>query len=154
MKTNTILRATIAAILATGFAVAPVTTFAGATVFHQNWNTNLVCYDSSYDGARVCFQMKGTWKEVSTPSGNYNYMLKGTVFSSSSYGSNSSQTTEEVQEKILVKANMPHIGRSFNTVQIVNAYNGGCTAYTTEYDYSFVNGNVTQNNYTFSENPC
>lgn len=155
MKTNTILNATVATIFIMATAVTPMTSFAGASVYRDNYDSGLICSDTALlDGNRICFQQKGTWNMVTTPSGNVNYTMKGTVFNSVGYAGYTSQTTVESNEKMLFKAGVPHNGHSFTTTSIVNSANGSCSSYTIEYDYSFANGNVTQNNYIFTSSPC
>jgi hypothetical protein len=163
MKINTILRTTLAALLTVGSTIAPISSFAGATVYRDNLDSGLVCGDvAEVDTINVptgvlyhiCYQGKGTWMQVTSPSGNVNYMLKGTSFTSVSSGVNSSQTTVESNEKWLFKPGQLRKGHSFTQTDIVSSYNGQCQKATTEYDYAFVNGNVIQDNYSFTLGPC
>ncbi len=153
MNMKNMLRAMVAKLLAIGIAILPASSFAGgATVYRDNYDSGMFC--STSNGFSFCFQQKGTWTKVETPSGNVNYKFKGTAFTSVGYTGSLSQTTVESNEKMLFKANELHNGHSFTTTEIVNTLSGVCTAYTSEYDYAFANGDVKQTNYSFSTAPC
>ena len=152
MKLRKIFRAVLAALVATGSALVATSSFAGAVVYRDNYDSGLVCDSPSIP--QTCFQLKGRWHQVSTPSGNVTYSMKGTAFISVSDGLNSSQTTVDASEKMLFKSGQPHNGRSSTTTEIVNSGSGQCTRVTIEYDYGFANGNVTKNNDTFTETTC
>lgn len=152
MKVRKIFHAVLAALVVTGSILPATSAFAGAVVYRDNYDSGLVC-DSPVI-PQSCFQLKGTWRSVSTPSGNFTYSMKGTAFTSVNDGLTSSQTTVDSSEKMLFKSGLPHNGRSSTTTEIVNSANGQCARVTIEYDYSFANGNVTQNNFTFTSTAC
>jgi hypothetical protein len=155
MKTKKLLGATtIAAILAMELMIFPATSFAaGATVYRDNWDSGMIC-SVTPEGFSFCFQQKGAWTRVETPSGNVNYKFKGTAFTSVGIAGNLSQSTIESNDKMLFKVGELHNGHNFTTINIVNSANGECRAYTSEYDYTFANGDVKQDKYSFSYGPC
>ena len=127
------------------------TAFAGADVYHDNYSAG-DCYD--YGTIMYCWETKGLWHTVTTPSGNTNYMYKGDY----TEGYYDSVTGDEIwynydssyKNRVLIKNGEIHVqSYSYDTEYCYYGYSYGYN-----YDFHFANGNVTKDIYEYISNAC
>jgi len=140
----------------------PATALAGASVTQDiSHDSGVVCFGSAVaNGLVSCFQSKGVFHQVTTPSGNQNnthngtWTLSTTVYDASGKVSSTIQQSGDDHTKLLFKPGEVTKGHSFTQSDTIIGSNGMCMTTIIEYDYNFTTNQVMQDNYTFTYSAC
>jgi len=135
--------------------------FAGAQVYHDNWNTPETCFDWSSGGNTYiyCYADKGVWHVTNTPSGNAIYHSKYSSDYTLDYDFNGYMYKEtgayDQKTNYLFKDGQAHVIKDRNTQVIEGSDNTGyCFILSWDSEYQFVNGEVIKNDSNFTFDPC
>ncbi len=137
----------------------------GADVYHDNWIYTPQCFEGSYTDNygnfveyKYCYEAKGTWHRVDTPSGNTIYKYKGndnyTDNVSINGVENNYSSTSEIKYNYLFKNGDTHVVKDSSSYVYKSETSNYCVVYTSNYEFQFVNGDVIRQEVDFIAEPC
>ena len=136
--------------------VGSSSTFAAAEVYHETYIDG-ECIDYPYEDTphTYCWEYKGIWTSVETPSGNVIYHFKGDYTESYSHLGETTAYFEIVDNRRLHTVKKAggfedHVYLNSTTSEFCNS---GLRVITTS-DYRFVNGQVVRENTIYEQLPC
>lgn len=144
-------RLCVSVISAACLALIASMAYAGAAVYHDNWNDN---YCSDYGNTRYCYSNQGVWHQVITPSGNNIYKYSGTRTTEYSFIDTGevfrSDTRSDKRTRLFKSGEGTHVYR-------ISDYDEYCrNGYERTYTrvYQFVNGQVVINERDIEYTTC